>query len=52
MLYLRQSIQECTKQNLWMVALTECEGYHLPKADHVPSNFLRAAFHKVYWVYS
>ena len=26
--------------------------YGLPKADHIPSNFLKAVFHKVYLVLS
>ena len=30
--------------------LKNLKGYGLPKADHTPSNFLTAAFHKFYLV--
>ena len=32
--------------------LKNLKGYGLPKADHIPSNFLKAVFHKFYLVHS
>ena len=51
--YLGQSIQEWTKENLWQTAFKKFEGvwsawYGLPKAEHTPSNFVKAVFHKFY----
>ena len=46
--YLRQCIQEWTKQNLWKTAFKKSEGVWsaVSKADRTPSNFLKAVFHK------
>ena len=32
--------------------LKNLKGHGLPKADHIPSNFLKAVFHKFYLVHS
>ena len=32
--------------------LINFKGYGLPKADHMPSNFLKVVFHKFYLVHS
>ena len=45
MCHLSPSFQEWTKQNLWKTAFEKFE-------EHIPSNFLKAVFHKFYLVHS
>ena len=40
------------KYNLWRTTFKKYEGTWLAQADHIPSNFLKAAFHKFYLVQS
>ena len=53
----KKGIQEWTKQILWKTAFKNLKGYGLLKqtiheADHIPSNFIKAVFHKIYLVHS
>ena len=43
------SIQEWTKQKLWKTAFKKLKGCGLLEADHIPSKFLKAVFHKFTW---
>ena len=47
-----QTIREWTKQNLSNAAFKNLAGYSLLEAYHTPSNFLKAVFHKFYFVHS
>ena len=52
-----QSSQEWTKEILWktvlsdMVCLSRSYPFKVFKAEHIPLNFLKAAFHKIYLVH-
>ena len=46
MSYMRQSIQEWTKENLWNITFKIFEVMWSAGADHITSNFLKAVFHK------
>ena len=51
-LHMRQSIQEWTKKICGRQPLKNLKGYGMPKADHTPSDFLKAVFHKIFLVHS
>ena len=46
MSYMRQIIQEWTKENLWKITFKIFEVMWSAGADHIISNFLKAVFHK------
>ena len=50
--HLGQSIQDWTKYNLWKTVFKKIEGIWSAEADHSPSIFLKAVFHKFYLVHS
>ena len=49
---MKQSIEKWTKQNPTSTAYKKLEGYGMFKQTTITSNFLKAAFHKFYVVYS
>ena len=49
---MRQSIQEKTKQILWKTGFKKFERIWSAESVHIPSNTLKAAFHKIYLVHS